>query len=235
MALNKQTELDIAELLKGSGHTLTLEDVADIQDLDAIACRISSREDKETAQVLSYPTLVGGVWLYPPRIAGLLWYEQHAPLWDDAVVQLVLMAFAMSFDEPAKPLAKLADPRAAYDAAIAWGKTLNCSTLELNHIVKAMLGNSKADDPDETHWPLVSFLCREYGQSPRYWIDESPIGEIIALCNEYGARIDRQIEQSEKASKKSVKTIVHKIAGPVKQYREKLKSIREKWSASNGK
>lgn len=235
MELNLQTKMDVAETLKASGRSLCLDDLPDVIELNQFAEKVSNPKAESSVALSLLPVRVANVNLYPPKIAGLIWHDEHLTWWTgaDYMPQLVL-AFICSTEDQAGLVKTLNTQADALAAIRAWGRGVNASLIELiTAIDKLMPTGDGTGDGDS--WPVVSLLCREYGCTPRYWIDESPISEIVCLLDEYGARQDRELLAMKRAAKgRWSETLSADKAHAIKAYREKLNSIKKKWGVTNG-
>ena len=237
MDLNLQAKMDVEAMLKAAGRALSLADLPDIIELNTAAHNVSNPDADSSVALSLLPVTIGNLTLYPPKLAGLVWFDEHLDWWSESqvIADLALADVCAGENqvERIKPLNQIDETLAQLRA---WGKTVNASIIEISHALAKFLPPTKGGgDPDGNHWPVVSLLCREYGCTPKYWIEEAPIGEIICLLTEYQDRQKCELKALQKATKGRVtEQLTADKAKAIKAYREKLNAIKAKWGITNG-
>lgn len=243
MQLHKKTQIEVQKILDETGHALTLDDVADIVAINAIANRITSTTGA-FSELYKWPTLCGNLLLRPLSLGKIAWYKTRACQWfeDDNETLSTVLAFLMSVDNDESFVASLGDPQAAKSAIEEWEIGVSATPAQLSSAVKSMMPDNieggAADGCDDTidDGPLIALLCREYGESPQHWLFVENIFTIRSLVDSYVARINNEMRAMGKHSKRA--TAMAPIRTPSMsaslEFRKKLEELKMKWICSNG-
>ena len=131
MPLSKATEMDVAALLKETGHALSVNDLGDILRLDAVNKRIADGEGCPESIAAKRAVRVGNVLLKKPCIGAVEWYEAHAEWFaDNAALSDCAFVFASAAKHP-RTLWGLTDRKRARRAVRRFMRGLSCTIEEL--------------------------------------------------------------------------------------------------------
>jgi len=235
--LHKKTMLEVQSLLDETGHRLSLSDIADVVELDELAHRVTG-PGGDYDDVFSWPVHCAGLLLKPLSLAKIAWYNRCAVKWfdDDSVTTSTILAFLASCENDEAILDKLTTPEQARDTIEAWERTVTATPMQIAAAVEKLLGGrdgGEEKDGPSSFGPLVSLLCREYGESPEHWMYRASLPVIEALMGDYTTRINEQIKRHGKSAGKG--SGVAPVQTPSMQatlkFRKKLLALRERWGA----
>lgn len=246
MNLHKKTQAEVQSLLNDTGHQLQLSDIPDIIELNELAEQVTSNAGAYS-DIHSWPVKCGKLLLKPLTLGKMAWYNNCALKWfsDDIESSGTVLAFLLSLDNDERFVWSLTNPQDAILAINEWEKTVDATPAELAAAIDFVLQSSKKTDQNtesakDDHGPLIAMLCREYGNTPNYWLYQASINVIRALTDEHVRKINQEIASHNKSAPKGGKNRV--VVNPIKtpamdatlKFRKKLLDLKEKWTASNG-
>jgi len=194
---------EVQKLLRETKHSLTIDDFDDLEKLNELCNAITSPKS-EVNNIINMPVCIGGVAIRQPSIGAWEWYNDFLlPMaGDDGLFADAGLAFAMSVDDP-QELWRLADPKECRRTIKAFSKKIGCTHEDLQRIILDILDFKKTDENDKQEGnagELVAVLCREYGNTPQYWLWEAPLGIVSTCIAAYVARIEKDVEAARRSS-----------------------------------
>jgi len=226
----------LQKILEDTTHVLLAEDSEDIIRLNDLIARVSNPSDINEWNVLERPIQVGNITLNPATPAMLLWLRDSAADWfaDEADMQELSVPFALAHD--AAFLYEIPGADVARKMIKKWARGIKCTPNKLARAIEMLLSVASeegGDDDVNCFGPIVAFLCREYGESPSYWLTQASLGLIQTLIADFNARAiaENEAQKRQAANTKGAKqppTPSMKLRAIValKQFEEEL---REKW------
>jgi hypothetical protein len=240
MELHKKTQIEIQRLIDATGHALTLDDIPAILELNEVANRITG-ESGEYADIHAWPVKCGGTLLKPLTVGKLAWYNKRGLQWfaDDAQTITTLLAFILAAENDESSLWQYADAESAKAAIDEWEKTIDATPAQIVSAIESLTAPLRSTEPDgeNTHGdgPLISLLCREYGNTPDYWLYRASINVIRALIEDHNRRINQEIQSHNRRAKgKTIQPIKTPGMAATLQFKKLLSALGEKWGANGG-
>jgi len=174
---------------------------------DAIARLNGVARDMDNPSVdldmIDAPLTVGGTrfWRLSPvaqeKAFGELleWFEAGE------VLPLAAVLYCMAHSRDRLALARLSSPTKARRLVRSWFMQQKASVEALNAVAEALLPRRREDaeeeqpaEPTEDYLGrMVAVLCREYGQTPDFWLYECSVDRVAALLAEYGRRAEEEL------------------------------------------
>jgi len=237
--LQLKTQKEVQGLLTETGHVLTLDDIPDILELDEYARRVTSKGG-DYSDVYSWPILCGSLILRPLTLGKMAWFNQCAMKWfeDEQSTITAVLAFLLSVENSEQFIWTLGDRNQAKAAIEEWQKMVDATESEMASAIEKLVsfndqdGSAQGDGVDSDDGPLIGLLCREYGQSPKYWLYEESVNVIRALIDDHVAQINREIHASNRMSKgRGVAPIKTPSMDATLKFRKKIVEIRERWES----
>lgn len=245
MKLHKKTQIEVQKLLDETGYALQLDDLSDIIELNDLAKRVTG-PDGAYDDIYNWPIKCANLLLRPLSLGKLSWYNNRALAWfdDDTETLSTVLAFLMSIENTEQAIWDLSSPEQAKEAIETWEQTVEASPVQLAYAVDKVIGkrtsSTQKGDLADNYGPMISLLCREYGETPRYWMYEADLAVINAMMADYTNRLNQQMKQNQKISKgktanrQAQKPIVTPSMEATLQFRKKLLELKEKWGAGHG-
>ena len=243
MELHKKTMLEVQSLLNETGHTLQLYDIADINELNELAHQVTSTSGAY-GDVYAWPIKCANLLLRPLTLGKIAWYNKRALLWfqEDDESMATVLAFLMSIENDESFVWSLASPEQAKQAIDKWESECEANPIQLAHAVDQVLqyskGGSASNESEHNFGPLISLLCREYGNTPKHWMYEASIPVIQGLMDDYTRRVNEELKNHSrnKGSKnaKAIKPIATPSMEATLKFRKKLLALKTRWEADSG-
>ncbi len=239
--MQELTKQAITKLLKDTSRALRVADYDEISELDKIAERVAGTPTEAERRILTQPFELCGVLFYPLTIAKSLWFDEKCAELDLQGTQKDLFLFwVLSLPNTEAALTEFSEGKKAIKAMRRFCKRLFCSNADIQQIVSRCIGSKEStgtkhdDEKPVNYGAVISSLLIEYGGTPERWLYEAPIETISSLFAQLSAKADAAEDRTASASKKAVapKPTAKIIA--LKEFREKVNEIRQKWSANNG-
>jgi len=240
MELHTKTQIEVQNLLNDSGHVLTLADIPDILELDQLAQKVTG-DSGDYADLYKWPVKCGNLLFRPMTLGKLAWYNSRARDWFDDDIQTLstVLAFLLSTDNDESFVWGLNDPESAKATIEEWEKTVDITPQELAGAVDLMVNSfsSSGEKSESGDGPLIGLLCREYGNTPNYWMFKESINVIRSLVDEHVRKINQEINAHNKKSSGKNRRAIAPIKTPsmdaTLRFRKKLLALGEKWGAFN--
>lgn len=192
------------------------EDIARLDEVARDQVNPTARVD-----MLDAPLTVGGTRFYRLSPAAqetafgelLDWFENDAPLCFAAVL------YCMAHSRDRLALARLSSPARARKAIRSWYGLQRASHEALRVVLETLMPKPQAVRDEEESSPgaaadylgrMVAILCREYGETPDFWLYECSTDRVDALLAEYAMRAEEELRT--KAALAGVKAM--NIDGP---------------------
>lgn len=250
MPLKKLTMMAIKDLQAKTSHTLTIDDLDIIMELDAIASSLSGTTQDER-RILQQPYSLCGVSFYPLTIAKSQWFGEIVEEWGVRESQHeALLFWVMSLPNRSEALDEYADPNKAKKAIKALNKKLHCTPEQMAEVYRKCIGasanrqneNASADPQEQEsdtdlYGGLIAALIKEYGGTYERWLYETPVDVVGMMFSHACARAEERDEQRRKDSSQKGKACAPRNSERIAmhaRFRRKLAEIREKWSADDG-
>ncbi len=226
----------IQPIIDRTGHALSLDDFADVAELNEVAKRVMNPNDPRAFRLLMRPVPVGetGILLHPATISRVLWIHDHASkLFPDDVMQYGAIAFALSVDDP-RDLFTMdeADIREGVKAVV---ETLNATPAELvsamEQVMRVSSGEGGGDsDPEYVYGPIVAALVREYGATHDYWMHTASMEVVESTLDDLQRR--NESEQEQAASAAGSTHFARAYLDSMAELRVHETALESKWGAS---
>jgi len=216
-----------------------VNDFDDIEALDKLANSVTG-VSKIERRLLNSPFELGGILFYPLTVAKSLWFTEKVKEWDiDDSLTDALMFWVLTVPIKTDALDQYETYKSVDRAMRKMAKKMHFTHAEINEVCSRCIGDVSGDTETESSSDSANFggmvacLIREFGQSPDYWLYETPIEKIHVLY----AQIIARVSQEENASKvKSVKggkakaqNVTHKVRS-LGDFQAMARKIEEKWS-----
>jgi len=233
-------------LARKTDHTICLDDFDDIVQLNKLCLIINGITDEEP-DILNMPVSIGGYELRQPTLAAMDWYDDYfLPMFeDDAMMCDVGLAMLLHNPDDIDMFWAMNTKKRVKKAVKKFGKQLKCTHVELRAVLVKLLNledendnedvkdEDKNDDEDNEGGEtgaLIAMLCREYGNSPKYWLWEAPIGMLKTYYDAYIFRVEQEVQSMRASIKKGAKpppspTMVKKF----EDLRDHTNKMRDKW------
>lgn len=233
--MNLAARNDLEKLLSETGHALCLNDIDDVVELNRLADLVTDPATQDNKIAASYPIPCGGTLFYRPTIRILQWMTDNVFEWfaNDQSMLGLSIAYCLSVGNCSNILFVYENKRQMAKAVKKWASTLDCTAGEIISVLSELLPIDNTDDSSKgtPQWgPVISMLCREYGCSPDYWLNECSVDKIDMLCKDHAKLMNEKIMQfnSQNAGAKLAPLPSPKYMA-VAEYGRHKKSMRDKW------
>ena len=235
MELERMTQEELRTILKDTGHVLTVDDLAHVWTLNKLAHRVAHPADDSAWKLLTFPVRVGNALLLPPGVGAVTWVRERAFLWfsDDAEMFDIAIAFAMTRSRDPDELWAMSDGDEAETRIRKWAKGLTCTAEELRRGIEKIW----PQDGLYSDWgPVVALLCREYGNTPHYWMWEATIPQIQIMLVDWEARRNAEMSYiaQQQAGRRGRAVAVSVSTAPKManhaRFVKYAKALRKRWS-----
>ena len=196
----------LTEILSRTGHVLVAEDFDDIIELDQLAAEVADPQSGIDSPLMNHAVYFRGVPVYPLTLAHLTFLDEATALLgldDDSKV--LAMLWATTIKEITDDHYNPDTMRAAFKA---WARYSKWNTADIDAVLELRYGKmitasqpDRSKNKDNGDGALIGLLAREYGESPRYWMQEAPLGVIEACVADWNARQESQAESYRRANK----------------------------------
>lgn len=198
-------------LKKFAARGLYIDVVADweeLHDLNELARKVTSPASQaEAVALINAPVTRGNMILQRPTVGVFIWAEERLKAWfSNRPVRFRLAeAYALAHAKTPGRCWKFRDADDCWRAVKMWARRLNVTFDEISEAVEEACGigreemaeqaqklqtdDKSAKDKASEFGPVVSLLCREYGESPDYWIWHASMEMVTSFLDEYNARI----------------------------------------------
>lgn len=243
----------LAELLKQTGHSLTLDDLDAVARVNELAQAVSGCEDPDEQSLINHPVPCGNVTLRKPSAGKLFWFGEVASDWFRHNPELADLCFAylLSLPNDEQQLDGLLDRESATAIVSRWAKKLTATEAEFARAIARVYPESDGSEDGDDHepisqGPLFALLAKEYGRDPAWWLWDAPINMVRAMLDDYTARIDAEHDAQRRASgggggwrkggsaKPSAPPATPRMKNQ-KRLREYCNALRKRWSENDGR
>jgi hypothetical protein len=189
--------------IQSAGVEITPDIVVWIQDA---ALKIRKTPHRPSGDIVDFPVLCGGVWLYPLSFGAVAWVmELPRRMQNDTRVLAYACAHSKDYDH----LSKLTGTLAVSLAVAKWVMRLTCSMDALAVTVDRLIGcNDSVDIPDHTgrrkddddwEWgAVIKSLCVKYpGTSPELWIWGCSRDKAITMISTMQSELPEELKFTE--------------------------------------
>lgn len=191
--LQEQTKIEVETLLEKTGRTLTLDDFADVLEIDKLVRTITKVPKTLEQDLLGIPMLVAGCKFYPVTIGHLLFADAELDYLQEQDPQLYV--YSLCYLLTVRAVADLPEyegfePQAFEKRVTKWQHKSPLREEHFAHILEKLYSfDVYAPGPDEDveverkatdYGPLIALLVREYGKDPQYWLTQPQ--DIIQQC-----------------------------------------------------
>ena len=233
--LTPWTRATVADLLRQTGHALTLDDwplVAELNDADLAT---ASPATPENAELLRRPTWVRGVALWPLTIGLAEWLNEAVVPWlrHDARKLGLAMAWSLTLDRPHETLCGIEGPDDLWRVVKAWSKACRWTQADLEHVLGIWFPDDAGPPSREGPGPLVGLLAREYRMEPDWILNQAGEGLIRTLVEDFTRRQEAEARAASRGRGKGrVARVTPTAVGLALQRRIRARrAILEAWSA----
>ena len=237
--LTKKTEEAIKKLAEETKHQLSLEDWADIAELDEIGKRIANPSDLSEWDIVDAPVWAGRVKLYPMTLSAFLWLQERGiPWFEKSSLYLdVAIAFVLSKSYNMNDVWRLRGRRETLKAISKFWRKAHCSRKELERAFKVICPqeDTKEDQEAAAYGPVIASMVKNHGHTKDYWMNEASIKEIVSLLNSDAEQAQAETYAQWQASRRSTgKGRVQQAPPPWfmeynTKFTNKLNEMRAKW------
>lgn len=155
-----------------------IDDFGDLASLHILGERMTNPGSVEEIRViLDAPVTVGNIDLYRLTFESVLWLEMVEQTLEDDMLSNIATVFAMAHCRNQNAFETLTDEKSIVRAVTKWVKKVNVSIDSLEYAMMEMQpdhieGKNKKGKPKQTEGfgPVMTLLCCELGQSPRFWL-----------------------------------------------------------------
>jgi len=204
--LNPVAREKCAELLRETGHKLTIDDHPQLARLSALADRVTSAEDKAEQSLLDMPVTCGNVTLSKPNMGKLYWFNECAVRWfaDEPALREFIFLYLLSTPNEKSTVQALNDRESTAFIVGAWAKQLTATEREVEQaLARVYPGQQQDDDSDGepvAQGPVFALLAKEYGETPEWWMWTPSVAMVQTMLADYSARIDAEHKAQRKAT-----------------------------------
>lgn len=236
--MQHETRQKLTVMMAKTGHVLDVEDFDDIAELDRLAKQITDPGSGINSPLTEHAVYVRGVPVYPLTLAHLT-YLDEAPdlltLTESDRIALMLWAVTQAEITDAHY-----DPEPTRKELRKWARSCRWTEKDIAGVMDMRyrrMVEADGDTPKEgTDSALIGLLCREYGDTPDYWIHRAPVGVIEACVADWS----RQQEAQAAAYRRSAGGKGKAVAPPpspkfvaMRKFRECAERLEAKWLARN--
>ena len=234
--MQHETRQKLNDLIARTGHALVVEDFDDIAELDRIAKQITDPGSGINSPLTEHAVYVRSIPVYPLTLAHLTYLDEAPELLslsesDRIALMLWVVTQSEIIDSHYDPDASRKALR-AFARRCRWTEKDIASVMDLRY---RRMVESDSDEPKEgTDSALIGLLCREYGDTPDYWIHRAPVGVIEACVADWSRQQESQAAAYRRANKGAA------VAPPpspkfvaVRKFRECAEKLEAKWLAKN--
>lgn len=236
------TKQAVKQLQTDLNRVLVVEDYDLIEKLDKAACEVT-KVSKRESRLLRQPFDLCGVKFYPLTVAKSIWFAEKCDEWElTDTEQEAFLIWLLTVDNTDTALDSYTERKAAGKAVRRVSRRLHCTQREMTEVYYKCLGRSANKDTeggcdDVDYGGMIAVLIREYGNTPEYWLYETPVEMIGVLFRAHEEKIMRENEAQESTAAKSGKAVAPRPSARLKalaEFRRVSNEIREAWSKDDG-
>lgn len=235
--MQHESRTRLTDILKRTGHVLVAEDFDDILELDSLAAKVSDPAAGIDSPLRNHAVFFRGTPVFPLTLAHLVFLDECRDVLDITDDEQTVCMLWVSTQE--RITDDHYDGEKSRSIMRAWARHCQWTEADINAIMALRYGKLAKDaaeavkDEADSDCALIGMLSREYGEGPRYWMWEAPIGTVEACVADW----NRQQEAQATAYRKSAKgSAVAPPASPkfaaMRKLRECAERIEAKWQKS---
>jgi hypothetical protein len=235
--LHMQTRVHLLELQSQTGHALGVDDLDDVLELDRLWHKITADDRAERNAVYSCPIRCGAVMFYPPTLGGWLWLEAHADWFPTQLLAEGAAALVCACGRDIERLEGLDSPGRARREVRRLIKASRLTPKELSLVVSWFVSGDDSDGSagDDKHdlGPVIALLCREYGNTPHYWLHEAEAATVGVMLADWTRRKSAEIDayNRQAAQNKVAKAIINPVTAQLEiDARKVYNRIKGRWA-----
>jgi len=236
--MQEMTKQTIKRLLIDVNHALTVEDFDDIEELDALADTVAGVSASER-RLLNSPFELCGIKFYPLTVAKSLWFAEKVKEWeigDDYTDAFMFWILTLPLKEEAFEEFELY--KSVNKAMKKLARKMHFTHDEINEICTRCIGSSSGESSGDAQFGgMIACLIREFGQSPDYWLYQTPIEKIHVLYDQIIARVSAEENANRAKSATKGKAKAQTVTTSVKSlgaFQAKVREIESKWRSNDG-
>lgn len=232
------TKQAVAKLIAETSHSLTVDDLDLVEQLDEIAKGLSGVSRTER-RILNQPFDLCGILFYPLTVAKSVWYAEKVDEWElSGVQQEGLLFWMLSLPNDSEVLDANSCPKKANKAARRLSKRLHCTPDEITAVYDKCVGAKGSKESSDSggaadHGGMIASLLREYGGTVDQWLYETPIETISDLFRAQADRAFHEEEGQRRSAAKNGKAIApppSKRLESLAKFRKKTNEIKDIWN-----
>jgi len=229
--LEKMTRLALSAALDETGHTLGLDDLDAITELNGYAVQVVRGESDEHA-LIETPIAIGGVIFEPLTLSKIIWMHDIGSAWFDDEDQSMVVPYALYVDADA--LWQYTSAKELLRDVKLWVRKTKLTPEHIARLIEwAFPQKDGGDNKDgDSYGPIIALLCREYGSTPDYWLNAS-FGLVRAMLDDYTQRMNAEREAASRGGKAVAPVATPKMIA-LRNFTKKKNAIIESW-ANDGK
>jgi len=230
-----ETLQKIQEIQKRTGHVLVVEDIPTIAKLDLLADKVADPSSGIDSPLTEHAVYVKNVPVYPVTLSHLQYIDEASVLLPGMEDNRTLIALWVSTIEYISD--EHYDPKYAYRLFRAWAKRSRWTESDMQAVIALRFSRFAANPDDsqsENTGALIGFLAKEYGSTPKYWMNEAPISVIEAVVSDWQRRQNAQAAaHSRSAGGKATPPAPTPKYEALKNFRIAAELLEQKWQKSH--
>jgi len=241
--LTPMTVAAVDELLRQTGHTLTVLDIDDILILNAACEKYLHPGSSSDVRMFAGPVQCGSVTLYPLTYSASAWLDERGFDWcgdsDDPLADMVLL-YALSLSNKAQALWAIEGKVELRRCLKRFRRRLHATPVEVDWAIKQVVQlsyGSTGDNNERNYGSVIAALLREFGSSPDFWMFEATLPLIDSLTRELirsqcaeNDRMRRHHGRGGKGRKTQAIPLDPYRASVYREYLQILRNMRERWA-----
>ena len=225
----------LTEILDRTGHALAVDDFDDIAKLDTLAAKISDPTSGIDSPLTEHAVYIGNVPVYPITLSHLQYIDEASVLLPGMEDNRTLIALWVSTLEYISD--EHYDAKYAHRLFRAWAKRSRWTEGDMQAVIALRFSRFAANPDDsesENTGALIGFLVKEYGSTPKYWMNEAPISVIEAVVSDWQRRQNAQaVAHSRSAGGKATPPAPTPKYEAMKNFRIAAELLEQKWQKSH--
>ena len=235
--LTDMGKAEVEQLLRETGHALTIADLPDILRMDALCEAFTRREDCDQ-DFIRRPVAVGKTMLHPLTMEAVVWLQDGPLTWWATEPDMMLYAHAYAHGEARTGVLRdpaLWDEREARRIVRRWVLRLRVTPWVLVKAIEGFAVREEACSGMTSRTAaqvgsIVAFLISEYGETPEYWTREAPVEQIRALIDFWNGRQRAELEAA--AAPGSQPPVPESKLALLVEIRKHRNAMRVKWQTA---
>ena len=233
--MQHETLQKLQEIQNRTGHVLVVEDFEAIARLDLLAAKVSDPTSGIDSPLTEHAVYIKNVPVYPVTLSHLQYIDEASVLLPDMEDNRTLVALWVS------TLEYISDdhyePKHAYRLFRAWAKRSRWTEADMQAVIALRFSkftDNQDDSESENTGALIGFLVKEYGSTPKYWMNEAPISVIEAVVSDWQRRQNAQaVAHSRSAGGKATPPAPTPKYEAMKNFRIAAELLEQKWQKSH--